>query len=159
MRKILGFFAALVLGVLTIYLTAYGLSPAGVCDYGFGREHAAKEENFLRRMFREPLPARLDLDEFKCSGFQDLQIDVTFRTNASEGQALLEALKHTFQPPQNNRDLPDNQKSMQAVTYPNFKRIKFQLPTERPMHGREIAITIPNDGSKETLVEVLLYQR
>jgi hypothetical protein len=159
MRTLPGFRAVLVGGVPAACLTAFFLPSGGVFDVGFGRGQAARREAFLRQMFREPLPARLGLDAFPCSGLQDLHIDVSLRTNATEGNALLEALKQADPQPLDDRDLQANQRRMQAVTYPTFERIEVQPSAQRPMHRRNITITVPDEGSKETVPKIPLFQR
>jgi hypothetical protein len=158
MKKILGFCAVLLAGVLPVVLTVYALSPGGACDFGFGREKASQREAFLRQMFPEPLPARVELDTFSCGGFKDRQIDATFRINATDSLALLEALKQTQQTPRSDPDLPNVRNSMQTITHPNYKQIEFQLPAQSPMHRRDITITVPTDGSQDALVKVLFFQ-
>lgn len=164
-RYLLGFLRfsfAVLLVVLPVFLTAYWLSPgdAGACGNAFGSAPREKEEEFLRDMFvRERLPEALQVDVFRCSGFQDKQVDATFRISAAEGQALFEALQQTFHAPQNNPYFPDKQKSMHVSTTPNFKRAVFVLPAERPMHVRDVKVSLPHDGSSKAVVEVILYQR
>jgi hypothetical protein len=83
---------------------------------------------------------------------------VAFRISAAEGQALFEALQQTFHEPQNNPHFPDKQKSMHVSTTPDFKRAVFALPAERPMHVRDVKVSLPHDGSNKAVVEVILYQ-
>ena len=66
MKRYLGLSLAVLPAVLLfVYLTAYGLSPGGACDNGFGPAQRAKEEKFLRHMFlRERLPEVLEVDSF-----------------------------------------------------------------------------------------------
>lgn len=158
MKKIIGFCAVLLAGILPVVLTVFALSPGGVCDVGFGRDKAARQKTFLREMFSEPLPARLEIDALQCGGFKDRQINVTFRINATDSLALLEALKHTYQTLRSDPDLPDIRNSMQTITHPKYKQIEFQLPAQRPMHRRDITLTVPTDGSQEAMVKVLFFQ-
>ncbi|QPN66053.1 hypothetical protein [Synechococcus sp. CBW1006] len=130
-----------------------GFSLASACDFGFGRRHQDLQIQFLRTMFKEPLPEKIKIDAFACGGFQDFTVTSRFRLQTQDGAKLLEALTRTYSSPQNSEFVKDAEKRQSVVTFPDGKLTSFYLPGVKVVYSREIKVRFPANSTSEATID------
>lgn len=141
-----------------ILISEQGHSSSRACGWGWGKKHKQVQTHFLKSEFKESLPSTLQINNFQCTGFQDLEVMANFEISHSDGFTLVSALERTYLEAQNNKYLPDNEKKRLQTTYPDKKRFMYTLPANGILHIRKLEVFIPEDVSKAVTVNFEGFQ-
>lgn len=159
------FAMSILCGLMIVILSVVGLQtlPIGnssnpACVNNRGDDQKSFPLDFLRAEFSEPLPQSIQLMNFRCEGFQDLQVVSDFEVTATDGAALYAALERTYLEPQNGTYLEDAAKERHETVFPDRRSVFYTLPGVGILYIRKVEITLPNDILKSVSVRFEGYQ-
>ena len=147
-----------ILSVVGLQTLRFGNSSNPACANNRGDDQKSFQLDFLRAEFSEPLPQSIQVINFRCEGFQDLQVVSDFEVTAADGAALYAALERTFLEPQNGIYLEDSDKERHETVFPDRKRVFYTLPSVGILYIRKVEITLPNDILNSVSVRFEGYQ-
>lgn len=137
---------ALLIGIVLMDVAQHGFGLSA-CGFGFGARHQALKDELVASVFSEALPAKLDIEDFRCGGFQDFYVDFKLRLPNPQGQALGAALDRAFESGSSNPHSTGG-REITRVTQPDRTVTKFTLPGVRGLDVREIELHLPTDPAQ-----------